>query len=139
MANQIEFKQQRGLKPIKYFLDALKVTHSPERGRFVIASRDIEAGEPLIHETALVNIIKLECSISHCYNCQKDTRIRPVPCFTCAAVVFCSVECRLKAEMRYVIIHSSLYICFVFVFTEKYSCGLCIYPFLIFGTLQPSV
>ena len=120
------------------FLDALELTHSPERGRFVVASRDIEAGESLIHETALVNIVKLECSISHCYNCQKDTRIRPVPCFKCAAVVFCSIECRLKAEMRYVIIHISLYIYLVSI-QKNILVDYVFILFSFFGALQPSV
>ena len=84
---------------VYFFIDALQVTKSPERGRFVVASRDVEAGELLIHEEALVNKVKLECSISHCYNCQKDTRIRPVPCFRFADVLFCSIECRWNAEI----------------------------------------
>ena len=85
--------------------DALQVTHTPERGRFVVASRDIEVGECLIHEEAIVNLVRSKCSLSHCYNCQKNTRLRPVPCLRCAAVVFCSVQCRSKSEARYILIY----------------------------------
>ena len=90
--------------------DALQVTHTPERGRFVVASRDIEVGECLIHEEAIVNLVRSKCSLSHCYNCQKNTRLRPVPCLRCAAVVFCSVQCRSKSEARYILIYMRLWI-----------------------------
>ena len=87
-----------------FLSDAIQVMYTPERGRFVVASRNVEVGECLIHENAIVNLVKSKCSLSHCYTCQKDTRIRPVPCLRCAAVVFCSPECRSKAEARYVLL-----------------------------------
>ena len=74
--------------------------HTPERGRFVVASRDIDVGECITHEEAIVNCVKMKFSLSHCYNCQKDTRIRPMPCDGCAGVVFCSNDCRIKSELR---------------------------------------
>ena len=82
----------------------MEVTVSPEKGRFTVASRDIDVGECLISEEALVSSVEYKASISHCYNCQKDTRICPVPCLKCSAVVFCSKECRLKSERWYVMI-----------------------------------
>merc|ERR1739844_480085 len=82
--------------------DAIQVMYTPERGRFVVASRDVEVGECLIHEDAIVNLVKSKCSLSHCYTCQKDTRVRPVPCLRCAAVIFCSPECRSKAEASHI-------------------------------------
>ena len=84
--------------------------YTPERGRYVVAARDILVGECIIHEEAIVNNVKFELSISHCYNCNKDTRIRPIPCDRCAGVVFCSNECKTKAE-----------------FGHKYDCPLSIF------------
>ena len=75
--------------------------YSPERGRYVVAARDIDVGECIIHEEAIVNHVKFQLSTSHCYNCNKDSRQRPFPCDKCAAVVFCSNKCKEKAEMRY--------------------------------------
>ena len=75
--------------------------YTPERGRYVTASRDIDVGECLIHEEAFVNILKFEESLTHCYNCHKDVSVNPLPCENCAAVVFCSTECRTKAESWY--------------------------------------
>ena len=85
------------------FIDALHVQYTDERGRYVVASRDIDVGECLVHEEAIVNLVKSKYSLSHCYNCQKDTRIRQVPCSRCAAVAFCSLECRSKSEIRCVL------------------------------------
>ena len=93
---------RRSEKQIFYFLvkDALQVMYTPERGRFVVADRDIDVGECIIHEEAIVNKAKFQCSLSHCYNCQKDTRITPIPCDTCAGVVFCSDDCKSRSELR---------------------------------------
>ena len=78
--------------------------YTPERGRFLVASRDIDVGEWITHEEAIVSCVKMNSSLSHCYNCQKDTRIRPIPCDRCAAVVFCSFDCKSKSEFRWVIL-----------------------------------
>jgi radical SAM protein with 4Fe4S-binding SPASM domain len=72
--------------------------YTPQRGRYVIASRDIDVGECLIHEEAIINIVKFQDSLSHCHFCQKDTSVHPLPCKRCSAVVFCSPECRQKAD-----------------------------------------
>ena len=80
--------------------DAAKVMHTPERGRYLVASRDIDVGECITHEEAIVSYVKMKCSLSHCYNCQKDARIRPLPCDRCAGVVFCSTECQSQSEPR---------------------------------------
>ena len=78
--------------------DALQVMYTPERGRYVIASRDIDVGECLIHEEAIINVVKFQDSLTHCYNCHKDTTINPLPCKRCSAVVFCSPECRQSGD-----------------------------------------
>ena len=75
--------------------------YAPERGRYIVAARDIDVGECIFHEEAFVNHVKFELSTSHCYNCNKDTKIRPLPCDRCAAVVFCSYECKTESELRY--------------------------------------
>ena len=80
--------------------DGVEVMYTPERGRYLVASRDIDVGECITHEEAIVSYVKMNCSLSHCYNCQKDTRIRPIPCDRCAAVVFCSFECQADAKVR---------------------------------------
>ena len=75
--------------------------YTPNRGRFAVAARNIEVGECIIHEDAIVNNVKFQFSLSHCYNCNKDTSFRPLPCERCAAIVFCSNECKLKADFGY--------------------------------------
>ena len=72
--------------------------YTPERGRFVVAARDIDVTECLIHEEAIVNILNYQNSLTHCYNCQLDTSVNPTPCQKCAAVVFCSDQCRSNAD-----------------------------------------
>jgi len=79
-------------------IDALQVMYTPERGRFVVASRDIDVAECIMHEEAIVNIVNFRYSLTHCYNCQMDTSINPTPCRKCSAVVFCSDQCKRNAE-----------------------------------------
>jgi hypothetical protein len=100
--SQTQFPKYLAPHPvIRNASDALKVMYTPERGRYVTASRDIDVGECLIHEEAFVNILKFEESLTHCYNCHKDVFVNPLPCEKCAAVVFCSTECSTKAESWY--------------------------------------
>ena len=75
--------------------------YTAERGRYVVASREIEVGECLIHEEAIVNLSKFQNSLTHCYSCQIDTSVNPLPCQRCSAVVFCSTECRIKSDSWY--------------------------------------
>ena len=77
--------------------DAIQVMYTPERGRYAVASRDIDVGECLIHEESIVNITKFQDSLTHCYACHKDTTLCPQPCERCSAVVFCSIDCRRKS------------------------------------------
>ena len=81
--------------------DALEVVYTPDRGRYVIANRDIDVGECLIHEKAIVNVGKFQNSLDHCYFCLRDATMNPLPCHKCSAVVFCSAECRIEAASWY--------------------------------------
>jgi len=85
------------------FSDAILVTSSLEKGRHVVAARDIPVGEMLVVEEPLCSILapeKLEKLTNHCLHCHVFTKA-PLPCETCCAVVFCSKDCRRKATQGY--------------------------------------
>lgn len=80
---------------IPSFSDALKVNYSLLRGRYLTATRDISPGEVVAIEKGYVcipnttwPILRSRCTVclSRCHN--------PIPCPTCARVVFCSEKCR---------------------------------------------
>jgi len=87
------------LQTIQVASDGLDVNFTNHMGRYAIAARDIHPGETIIIEPAAVQVVDSRNSLTHCYNCMKNT-ISPWPCDYCAAVVFCSKDCKTKAIHR---------------------------------------
>ena len=67
------------------FSEAVAVQYDPQgvRGRYCVASRDIEAGELLAVETPFVWLLDKEAAREHCWHCFRSL-LAPVPCPNCA-------------------------------------------------------
>ncbi|XP_063239952.1 SET and MYND domain-containing protein 4-like [Bacillus rossius redtenbacheri] len=76
---------------------ALELRYSEEKGRHVVANRDISAGDTLFVERpfALV-VLPDEGDAVHCHHCCAATAL-PVPCERCADGAYCGAACREKA------------------------------------------
>ncbi|KAK7081441.1 hypothetical protein SK128_026960, partial [Halocaridina rubra] len=74
---------------------AVKVSSVPEKGRCLIAARDIAPGEILGVEEAQSICIEKDKLDLHCSTCLRLT-INPLPCPGCTKIVFCNETCRLK-------------------------------------------
>eukprot|EP00096_Caligus_rogercresseyi_P012609 TRINITY_DN5339_c0_g1_i1.p1 TRINITY_DN5339_c0_g1~~TRINITY_DN5339_c0_g1_i1.p1 ORF type:complete len:721 (-),score=210.74 TRINITY_DN5339_c0_g1_i1:943-3105(-) len=78
----------------------IKLKFSKDKGRHLVATSDIEAGELLITETPYSAVLLPEYYNTHCQSCFQ--RIwAPIPCWCCSKVRFCSDECRLEAWDRF--------------------------------------
>lgn len=81
----------------------VKLADVPGRGRALIASRDIKAGEILLSDAPLLlypasptSPASSSSSIStltFCSHCFRSLRSAPVPCVFCPSAVFCSTRC----------------------------------------------
>ena len=69
------------------FSNAVSVQYDPNgvRGRYCVASRDIEAGELLAVETPFVWLLDKESARGHCWHCFRPL-LAPVPCLNCAGI-----------------------------------------------------
>ena len=69
------------------FNNAVSVQYDPQgvRGRYCVASRDIEAGELLAVETPFVWLLDKESARGHCWHCFRPL-LAPVPCLNCAGI-----------------------------------------------------
>ncbi|CAG0923086.1 unnamed protein product [Notodromas monacha] len=76
---------------------ALQFARSEEKGRHLLAARDIAPGEILIVEPPYSAVLDGRFWKSHCQHCMERTSV-VIPCQTCASVVFCSEECRNLAS-----------------------------------------
>ena len=65
------------------FSEAVAVQYDPFRGRYCVASKDIEAGELLAVETPFVWLLDKEAAREHCWHCFRSL-LAPVPCPNCA-------------------------------------------------------
>ncbi|CAL4069982.1 unnamed protein product [Meganyctiphanes norvegica] len=78
---------------------AVKIAYTPVRGRHLVATRDIQPGEVLGVEEALVAVVRHDNTLSsHCNHCLRRAPC-PVPCPRCSLVVFCSGKCRDRSVL----------------------------------------
>ena len=89
------------------FCDAVEVKFEEGRGRFCVANRTIESGEIIAIEKPFVWLLDKEETRANCWHCFRPV-IAPVPCKSCAGLVFCGPKCRSDASATY----------------HKYECGI---------------
>ena len=72
---------------------ACKVAFSAEKGRYVVANRDIRPGEVILVEKPYASVLHAEQENSMCHHCLMSC-IAPVPCQHCPMARYCSRTCR---------------------------------------------
>uniref|UniRef100_A0A1B0CYM5 Uncharacterized protein n=1 Tax=Phlebotomus papatasi TaxID=29031 RepID=A0A1B0CYM5_PHLPP len=80
--------------------EKLEITSTSSKGKFFIASRDINPGEDVICETPVAACLLPEFFGSHCLHCQVRL-VAPIGCPECCSVAFCSQECQKVACSSY--------------------------------------
>ncbi|CAB4055686.1 unnamed protein product [Lepeophtheirus salmonis] len=84
-------------------IDSIEVCYDKNKGRHVIAKKDIEVGEVIFRENPLVCYLSPDDTDSlvclNCFSYIKD--YGSIPCPTCSDVVFCSMICRKNALESY--------------------------------------
>jgi len=80
--------------------DSVSIRWGEGRGRYAVATRDIQVGDLIADETAFVAQIDKEFSKTHCWNCLTCAKC-PLPCESCSGVIFCSESCRDTAMSSY--------------------------------------
>ncbi|XP_064088305.1 SET and MYND domain-containing protein 4-like [Macrobrachium nipponense] len=74
---------------------AVSVSHWPNKGRGLVATRDIKPGEVLGVERAFAVFLRQHLLGTNCSTCTHPC-VNPLPCPGCSKVVFCSRSCRVK-------------------------------------------
>ncbi|XP_047484350.1 SET and MYND domain-containing protein 4-like isoform X2 [Penaeus chinensis] len=74
---------------------ALELSYTPEKGRCVVAKRNIRPGEVLLVEESSLSCLDEAHLATNCSSCLAHCLV-PVPCPTCSLVIFCSESCRSK-------------------------------------------
>ena len=83
--------------------DAVQLNVAKNGGYFISAVRDIQPGELLALEQALVSMPLYQNSYLSgiiCTHCYRDT-LHPLPCPGCSSVIFCSLKCKNEAVQSY--------------------------------------
>ena len=85
------------------FSNSITVEYDPEgvRGRYCVASRDIEAGELLAVETPFVWLLDKESCRAHCWHCFRPL-LAPVPCPQCAGTYLLVTYVHISVEVAFV-------------------------------------
>nr|XP_054749304.1 SET and MYND domain-containing protein 4-like [Lytechinus pictus] len=78
---------------------AVIAKYQKEKGRYLEATRDIEAGELLIKDKPYAAIILKEEENSYCHHC--FVPCSPIPCPSCTYARYCSSECRAACLSQY--------------------------------------
>ena len=94
--------------------DHCEVVFSPDRGRYIVAKRDIKPGEVILVETPYASVVLPEYRWSHCHHCMSRT-VSAIPCMQCSAALYCSETCRLRAWSTY---HQAECLCLDMIFVS---------------------
>ena len=71
----------------------VKIKYHPDKGRYLVAEKDVGPGEMLLVEKPYSSILLPEYYSSHCQTCYQRV-LAAMPCWCCSKVRFCSDECR---------------------------------------------
>ena len=74
----------------------VRIQYHPDKGRYLVADKDVGPGEVLLIEKPYSSILLPEYYSTHCQTCFQRV-LAPMPCWCCSKVRFCSDECRLDA------------------------------------------
>lgn len=80
--------------------EACDVTYASDRGRFIVAKRDIFPGDVILVEKPYASVLLAENRLNHCDHCFKPT-LAPIPCTACHHALYCNDECRKAALSSY--------------------------------------
>ncbi len=75
----------------------LKLQYNEEKGRHLIAKRDIKAGELVLHAKPYISSLHYEHVKDHCYHCLTELKEKH-SCPDCNQVHYCSEQCKIAAE-----------------------------------------
>eukprot|EP01116_Phalansterium_solitarium_P007887 TRINITY_DN2090_c0_g1_i1.p1 TRINITY_DN2090_c0_g1~~TRINITY_DN2090_c0_g1_i1.p1 ORF type:complete len:768 (-),score=230.89 TRINITY_DN2090_c0_g1_i1:53-2356(-) len=78
-------------------IDSLAVSYEPHRGRFVVATAPVDAGQALLQEEPYAAVLLREHEASRCHHCFRAS-IALLPCDGCSWARFCSASCRHEAR-----------------------------------------
>lgn len=86
-----------GINPeIQCASSALKLEYSEEKGRYLVATRNIRPGDVLIVEQPYASVLLPDSYATHCYYCLRRC-LSPVPCLHCSEAMFCDSVCQTTA------------------------------------------
>ncbi|XP_064093457.1 SET and MYND domain-containing protein 4-like isoform X1 [Macrobrachium nipponense] len=78
------------------FSSSVTIAFSPDKGRHIVAVKDIRPGDLIAIEQSYCHSLDWENMGTYCNNCLVRCLI-PLPCPYCSLVVFCSERCRQQA------------------------------------------
>ncbi|XP_043236320.1 SET and MYND domain-containing protein 4-like [Amphibalanus amphitrite] len=81
---------------------AVDLVVTQEKGRMLVANRDLSPGDVVIVEPALCSATLPDSWATHCYQCCARLQ-ETVPCLSCSSVRFCSEACRTAAADQHVL------------------------------------
>ena len=75
------------------FSAAMEMHSSSERGRYMVAGRDVKVGEVVGAEDPVASLLLSRWADRLCNVCFRSAEEAPLPCLHCSEVRFCSEEC----------------------------------------------
>ncbi|XP_014229739.1 uncharacterized protein LOC106654406 [Trichogramma pretiosum] len=88
--------------------DGVEPAYSPERGRHLVAKRDIEVGEMILVEDLACGVLTQKAVHTKCAHCLAQAWVGPA-CDKCVNAVYCSKQCKTEAWRDYHYIECDLF------------------------------
>ncbi|XP_050094493.1 SET and MYND domain-containing protein 4 [Anopheles aquasalis] len=81
--------------------NCLELAESKQFGRYVITNRDLKAGDIVAHEQPTHTILVDTYRHMRCDYCLQERLYTLLPCEGCTVAMYCSDECRTRAQLTY--------------------------------------
>ncbi|XP_077494043.1 protein-lysine N-methyltransferase SMYD4-like [Amblyomma americanum] len=79
---------------------AVDILYSTEKGRFVVANRDLRTGDAIFVEKPYASVLLPGHTKTHCHHCHKRLQ-NAVPCSQCNQVRYCTFSCAKESWSVY--------------------------------------
>lgn len=99
--NQNGYKPELSLEPnpsIPFIVDCLQMKTSPQKGRYIVTTKELTPGQIISIEEPFVNSLEKEHRYRKCANCFAEKFMHLIPCPRCTCTMFCSQKCLTESE-----------------------------------------
>ncbi|EDW10235.1 SET and MYND domain-containing protein 4 [Drosophila mojavensis] len=86
---------------VPFIANCLEMRETPDEGRFIVTTQDLVVGDIVATEEPFCSSLLAPMRYIRCSNCKEERYLTLIPCDNCCSVMFCSEECKKRANSTF--------------------------------------